>query len=204
MQNMPTKDELVAFEQDIATCYNDAMIRAPIHLYDDNEEQLIEIFKEVQENDWVCCSWRSHYQCLLKGVPPEQLKRDILEGRSMSLCYRKQKIVSSAIVTGILPIALGIALDIKRKNLNDRVWVFVGDMTSETGSMWETTKYARNHALPIKFVVEDNGKSVCTNTRKVWNAQKLTFENVNDDYVIYYRYKLDKWPHAGSGTRIQF
>lgn len=201
---MPTKEELVAFEQEIANCYNDAMIRAPIHLYDDNEEQMIEIFKEVQEDDWICCTWRSHYQCLLKGVPREQLKRDILEGRSISLCYKKYKIVSSAIATGILPIALGIAFDIKRKKQTNRVWVFVGDMTSETGLMWEATKYARNHGLPIKFVVEDNGKSVCTDTRKTWNAEKLTFENMNDAYIIYYRYKLDKWPHAGSGTRIQF
>lgn len=204
MKNSLTKEELIAFEQDIANCYNQALIRAPIHLYDDNEEQLIEIFKEVQEDDWVCCSWRSHYQCLLKGVPPERLKKDILEGRSMSLFYKKYKIASSAIVTGIIPIALGLAFDIKRKEQKNKVWVFVGDMTSETGSMWEATKYARNHSLPIKFVVEDNGKSVCTNTRKIWNMEKLTFENVNDDYIVYYRYKLDKWPHAGSGTRIQF
>ena len=29
------------------------------------------------KNDWVFCSWRSHYQCLLKGVPPKKLKKEI-------------------------------------------------------------------------------------------------------------------------------
>ena len=32
----------------------------------------------------------------------------------------------------------------------------------------------------------------------------LTFEDVNDEYVTYYSYKLDKYPHAGAGKRVQF
>ena len=80
MKNLLTKEQLVDFETDIANCFNNAMIKAPIHLYDGNEEQMINIFKNVEPEDWVFCSWRSHYQCLLKGVPQEQLKQDILAG----------------------------------------------------------------------------------------------------------------------------
>jgi TPP-dependent pyruvate/acetoin dehydrogenase alpha subunit len=63
MENLLTAEELVAFETDIANCFNNAMIKAPIHLYDGNEEQMIEVFKQIQPDDWVFCSWRSHYQC---------------------------------------------------------------------------------------------------------------------------------------------
>jgi len=77
-------------------------------------------------------------------------------------------------------------------------------MTSETGIAHECIKYARNHELPIHFIVEDNGKSVCTDTRATWNQKKLTYEGINDDYVTYYKYKLDKYPHAGAGKRVQF
>ena len=203
---MMTKEELIEFENHIATCFDDAQIRAPVHLYHDNEEQIIEVFRkhEIGKDDWVLGSWRSHYQCLLKGVPKEELKAAILQGRSISLCFKEYRVLCSGIVTGVLPIATGIALDIKRKGGLNRVYCFMGDMTSETGIAHECIKYARNHELPIHFIVEDNGKSVCTNTRETWNQEKLTYEGVNDKYVTYYSYKLDKYPHAGAGKRVQF
>ena len=201
-----TKQDLIDFETEIAACFDDAMIRAPVHLYNGNEEKMIEIFEkhEISDEDWVLCSWRSHYQCLLKGVPPEELKSAILRGRSISLCFKKYRVLSSGIVTGVLPIAVGIALDIKRRGGKNKVYCFMGEMTSETGSAHECNKYARNHELPIHFVIEDNGKSVCTDTRATWNQEKLTYEGVNDEYVTYYKYELSKYPHAGAGKRVQF
>jgi pyruvate dehydrogenase E1 component alpha subunit len=203
---MYTAEELIEFENEMAQCFNDARIKAPVHLYDGNEEQMIEVFKNnnIGPEDWVLCSWRSHYQCLLKGVPKDKLKQAILDGRSISLCFKEQRVLSSGIVTGVLPIATGIALDIKRKGGTNRVYCFMGDMTSETGIAHECIKYARAHDLPIHFIIEDNGKSVCTDTRATWNLEKLTYEGVNDEYVTYYKYALDKYPHAGAGTRVQF
>ena len=203
---MYTAEELIEFENEMAACFNEARIKAPVHLYDGNEEQMIEVFKKnnIGPEDWVLCSWSSHYQCLLKGVPKDKLKQAILDGRSISLCFKEQRVLSSGIVTGVLPIATGIALDIKRKGGTNRVYCFMGDMTSETGIAHECIKYARAHELPIHFIIEDNGKSVCTDTRATWNLEKLTYEGVNDEYVTYYKYALDKYPHAGAGTRVQF
>ena len=203
---MYTKEELIEFENEMAACFNAAMIKAPIHLYHDNEEQIIEIFKKhnIGKEDWVLCSWRSHYQCLLKGVPPAKIKKAILQGRSISLCFAEERVLCSGIVTGAIPIALGIAMGIKKRGGANRVYCFMGDMTSETGVAHECIKYARNHQLPIHFIVEDNGKSVCTDTRATWGMDKLTYEGVNDDYVSYYRYELNKYPHAGAGKRVQF
>jgi pyruvate dehydrogenase E1 component alpha subunit len=202
MKNLLTKEQLVEFETDIANCFNNAMIKAPIHLYDGNEEQMINIFKNIESEDWVFCTWRSHYQCLLKGVPQEIVKQDILNGKSITLCYPEHNIYSSAIVTGNIPIATGVALDIKRKGGTNHVWCFVGDMTSETGTFFENWKYAVNHDLPITYVIENNGKSVCTETSKVWNNEELYFANETRK-IIYYEYQT-KYPHAGAGQRIQF
>ena len=188
MKSLLNKEQLVAFETDIADCFNNAMIKAPVHLYDGNEEQMIDIFKNVNDEDWVFCTWRSHYQCLLKGVPQEQVKQDILEGKSITLCYPEYNIYSSAIVTGNIPIATGVALDIKRKGGSNHVWCFVGDMTSETGTFFENWKYAINHDLPITYVIEDNGKSVCTETDKVWNTNELYFAKETRK-IIYYKYQ---------------
>ena len=197
------KNDLIKFENDIATAFNSGRISAPVHLYSGNEEVLIKFFKKIKKNDWVFCSWRSHYQCLLKGVPPKILKKEILEGKSISLCFPEYKIYSSAIVGGVLPIAVGMALSLKRKKSRNKVYCFMGEMTSETGIAHETIKYSRNKKLPIHFIVEDNRKSVCTDTRKTWSQRKLTYDKSSDKYVTYYKYNL-KYPHAGAGKRVQF
>lgn len=197
-----TKEQLINFETDIAETFNNALIKAPVHLYDGNESQMIDIFKKIEDSDWVFCTWRSHYQCLLKGVPYEKVKKDILDGKSITLCYSDYKIYSSAIVGGSIPIATGMALDIKRKGGTNKVWCFVGDMASETGTFFENWKYSVNNDLPITFIIEDNGKSVCTDTLKTWNTEKLFFSD-EQRKVIYYKYET-KYPHAGAGKRIQF
>ena len=197
------KEQLIKFEEGIAEQFNAGKIRAPIHLYHGNEEHIINIFKKIKSKDWVFCSWRSHYQCLLKGVPENEVKDEIISGRSISLCFPKYNIYSSAMVGGSIPIAVGTALSLKRKNSKNKVYCFMGEMTSETGIVHECVKYSRNLNLPIHFIVEDNEKSVCTDSREAWNQKKLSFQNKNDDYVTYYKYE-NTYPHAGAGVRVQF
>ena len=198
------KEKLIKFEEEIATLFNEGKIFSPVHLYQGNEDKIIEIFKKIKSQDWVFCSWRSHYQCLLKGVPEEEIKSEILSGRSISLCFPEYKIYSSALVGGSLPIAVGTAMSVKiKKEKNVMVYCFMGEMTSETGIAHECIKYSRNLNLPIHFIVEDNAKSVCTDTRKAWMQKKLSYEGVKDKFVTFYSYN-SKWPHAGAGKRIQF
>ena len=75
----------------------------------------------------------------------------------------------------------------------------MGEMTSETGIAHECIKYSRNLQLPIRFIIEDNGLSVCTDTRAAWNQDRLTYESGKDPMIIYYRYKT-RYPHAGAGV----
>ena len=136
-------------------------------------------------------------------VPSAQVKTAILEGKSISLCFPEYRILSSAIVGGVLPIATGLALGIKLRGDKHKVVCFLGEMTSETGIAHECIKFSTQHRLPILFVVEDNEHSVCTPTRDVWNMPTLSYEARRPENVLYYRYR-SKWPHAGSGARINF
>tara|TARA_S200000501_G_scaffold378288_1_gene440196 strand:- start:577 stop:1185 length:609 start_codon:yes stop_codon:yes gene_type:complete len=198
-----TPKSLIEFEKKIGDLFNKRKIRAPIHLYYGNEKQIIKVFKNINKNDWVFCSWRSHYQCLLKGVSEKKLIKSILDGNSISMCFPENNLVSSAIVGGILPIAIGVALGSKLKKNKSKVFCFIGDMTSETGIAHECIKYATNFNLPITFIIEDNNLSVCSNTRQVWGQKKLSYEKSKNKKIKIYKYK-NKYPHAGSGKRIQF
>ena len=95
------RESLIKFEKKVADTFNAAKIKAPIHLHGGNEEQLIEIFKKIKSTDWVFSSWRSHYHCLLKGVPEDTLMSDIGRGRSITLMYPDFKVYTSAIVGGL-------------------------------------------------------------------------------------------------------
>lgn len=209
-----TPQDLIAFEEEVCTRFANKEILSPIHLDNANEEQLITIFREfVNEEDWVLGSWRQHYRALLKGVPRDQMMQAILEGKSISLCFPEYKVISSAIVGGILPIAVGIAMGIKRSGGTNKAVCFLGDMTSETGIFHECLKYSQNHDLPVLWVVECNHKSVCTPTLETWKAQDYTYRGEepvgggvfrHSGKVLWYEYE-SKYPHAGpGGQRIQF
>ena len=198
-----TVESLIAFESKIADLFNNGVIRAPVHLSDGSESSVIEIFKSVKTDDWVFCSWRSHYQALLKGVPASRVEAEIIAGRSIALCFSDFNFYSSAIVGGQVPIAVGAALSLKRNNQLGHVWCFIGDMTSETGIAQTAIRYSEKQDLPITFVVEDNGISVLTQTRDVWNSKSLRFEESSSSKILSYKYK-SKYPHAGAGLRVQF
>ncbi len=190
-------EELLTFEEEIADQFNAGKIRAPVHLAEGNEEPLIKIFKGIRSEDWVLATWRSHYHALLKGVPKEKVKDAILRGRSISLCFPEYRMLSSGIVGGICPIAVGLGWAIQEREADEQVYCFIGDMAAETGIYHECSKYAARHDLPIQWIIEDNGVSVVTDTQKSWGDKWLLPE------VTYYAYELTR-PHVGTGKFVRF
>jgi len=191
------KRDLMQFEEEIRQLFLAAKIRAPVHLSRGNEEPLIKIFKHVRRTDWVFSTHRSHYHALLHGIDKEWLRSEILAGRSMHINSREHRFFASPIVGGTLPIALGVAVAIKRKRSKRHVWAFVGDMAAESGIFHECTKYAARHNLPITFVVEDNGLSTNTPTQEVWGEAR------GKPDIIRYEHKR-VWPHQNVETWVIF
>lgn len=194
---MLTVQDLIDFEKDIADRFNRAEIPYPIHLSGGNEGVLLIIFEDFKKGDWCFSFWRNHYHALLAGIPPEEVRRQVMAGRSMTVCSPEHRFFASAIVAGCCSIALGVAWEIKRRSGSEKVWLFIGDMGAQTGAAMECYNYSKQHDLPILWVVEDNGKSVCTATKDVWPEYK----GIKPDY--YYKWEL-LWPHSGAGKRIQF
>ncbi len=188
---------LIEFEEEIKQLFLDGKIRAPVHLAIGSENPLINIFEKIKKDDWVFSTHRSHYHALLKGMDREWLKKEILEKRSIHIYNKKHKFFASAIMGGILPISVGVAMALKRKKVKNKVWNFCGDMTAEMGIFHECTKYAARHNLSIVFVVEDNGLSVNTPTQEVWGNNK------SKPKIIRYKYKR-KYPHQGCGSWVVF
>ncbi len=114
-----TPEKLKEFEKSIVELFNDGKLKSPIHLSGskDNkqEEALIKIFKDIRKEDWCFSTYRSHYHALLKGIPETWLKDWILDNKSIHVMNKEYKFVTSAIVAGCIPIAIGTAMAIKHK-----------------------------------------------------------------------------------------
>tara|TARA_B100000315_G_scaffold68720_1_gene62641 strand:- start:281 stop:907 length:627 start_codon:yes stop_codon:yes gene_type:complete len=193
-----TPRSLIDFETNVKIKYEKGEIKGPIHLAGNNEDELIEIFQYISDNDWVFVPWRNHYHALLHGLDPEKLLKSIVNGHSMGTNSVNPNFYSSSLVGGIIPIALGVSMALKIKKSDRRVWCFIGDMTMETGIFNEAYKYSKNFNLPIQWVVEDNNLSVHTPTVMAWGKK----QEVPDD-VIYYQYEM-KYPHHGTGKWVNF
>lgn len=187
-----TSADLIAFEREVAERFERGEIRGPVHLSGGNEEQLIRIFKEVPRDAWIFSAWRNHYHALLHGIPRDKVMAQIVAGRSMNLSFPEHRFFTSAIVGGILPIAVGVAAAMKRP-----VWCFVGDMTAMTGAFHEATLYARRQSLQITFVIEDNAMSTNSPTQDCWGNGKTPLKQ------RYYSYERTT-EHVGTGKFVQF
>lgn len=203
---MLTKEDIINFEKEIADIFATGIIRAPVHLRAGREEALIRIFKDhnIGDDDYVFGYWDSHELALLKGVPREELKQAILDGKSISLCFPEYKILCSGIVGSLMGTAVGAAWALKNQGKKGRVYIFCGDMSAETGIFHESVKYAYNFDLPVTFIVCDNGLSVMTDTRAVWGSEQPWFQSTKyEKNIIYFKYTND-YPHSGLGWKIKF
>lgn len=191
-----TADDLIAFEQEVIEAFRARKIAGPIHLSGGNEQQLIDIFRDVRPSDWIFSTYRSHYHALLHGIPRDRVMQQILTGHSMNLAFPEHHFYTSAIVAGCLPIAVGVAAACKRSENKRHVWCFVGDMAASIGAFHDAQRYASGHDLPITFIIEDNGLACDTPTERTWGGS----ERMNVECYSYER----QYPHVGVGEWIAF
>jgi pyruvate dehydrogenase E1 component alpha subunit len=188
-----TKEELIAFEDHIGDLYLDNKLPFLFHLSGGNEEQLIKIFKEIKPGDYVISNHRSHYHALLHGLPPETVEDRILNGRSMFIYDRDRNFFCSAIIGGTPAIAAGIALALKKKGSDQKVWCFIGDGTEDNGHTYEAIRYVDGYDLPCTFVIENNNRSVESTNEERWGS-KADYK-WDSPSVIKYQYEIT-YPHA--------
>jgi len=193
MRKQWTKEELIAFEDRIGDLYLDNKLPFLFHLSGGNEDQLIEIFKDIKEGDYVISNHRSHYHALLHGIPPEVVEQRILDGRSMFIYDRERNFFCSAIIGGTPAIAAGIAWALKRKGSDKKVWCFIGDGTEDSGHTYEAVRYVDGFDLPCTFIIENNNRSVESTNEERWG--KAADYQWNSPSVLKYHYDIT-YPHC--------
>ena len=167
-----TPDGLRSFVDKIAEHHDAGRLPFALHLPGGNEEQLIDIFSNINEGDYVLSTHRNMYHALLHGLPPEEVEEKILNGRSMFMFDRERNFYVSAIIGGPVAIAVGIAWALKRKGSDQRVWCFLGDGTEDTGHFAEAVRYVNGFDLPCTFIIEDDCMAVEAPKERRWGTNE--------------------------------
>ena len=195
---MMTKNQLIKFEDSIVNLFESGKLPYPIHFCGGNENQLIKIFKNIKKGDWVFSTHRSHYHYLLKGGNPAILRQKILNGESICIMDKTLNFFSSAIVSGVVSIAVGVAQAFKMANRGKgRVYCFIGDGAEDEGHTCEAIRYADGWGLPCTFIIEDNDLSVDTIKKERFGKNKMEWFKC----VKRYSYKR-KYPHVQTGKLV--
>ena len=190
---LPTKADLIAFEDRIKALWESGELPYLIHLCGGNEDQLIEIFREVKPGDWIFSGHRSHYHYLLAGGDPDRLEDMIRRGSSMFVFDKGLNFLTSSVLAGTCCIAAGVAHQLKAEKSPNKVWCFLGDGAEDEGHFYEAVCYVQGEGLPCEFVVEDNDRSVDTS-----RGGRGRYQVRWPDCVRRYHY-TPTYPHAGSG-----
>ena len=139
----------------------------PVHLSLGQEAVAGEIWQNIEPQDWLFSTHRNHHHALAKGISEQKLWDEIMglpsglnqgfagsQGVSDSSC----NFHASASVGGLVGVAAGTAYALR--GTGAIAVCCVGDGGTEAGVFWEAANWAALNALPIAFIVENNGMSV--------------------------------------------
>lgn len=197
-----TKEQLIAAKERIRQVFADGDLPFVIHLSGGNEDQLIRIFERIKPGDYVFGSHRSHYLFMLAGGTAEELESEVRAGRSMHLFRSARQgeahLLTSSILAGICGVAAGVAWSIKANpSSTAKCWCFLGDGSEDEGAFFESANFVEGWDLPCFYIIEDNGKSVDTETTRRRGPHLPIRERWQDyKHVVRYHYRLSE-NHCG-------
>ena len=188
----------------ISKKYSDQIFRCPVHLSIGQEAIAVGVSLNLNLEDKVISTHRSHAHYLAKGGNLFLMLSELIgsplgccrgRGGSMHIFDRSVGFMASVPIVGSsLPIATGLALAEKNLNLENIVVAFIGDAALETGAFYESLNLAAVKKLPILIVLEDNGYSTYSNKKVRWPENKKVKETV-EGMGLYYQ--------SGSGDDVE-
>lgn len=164
---MTFKERLRAFELKCQAHMSE--FRCPVHLCLGQEDVPAALHEVMLSEDWLFSTHRNHGHYLAKGGSEQKLWDELMGletgvngGWAGSQCYSDPLINfhSTALVGGLIGVAVGTALALKRQQRAGIVFCCIGDGATEQGVFWESLNAAALWCLPMVFICENNSYSV--------------------------------------------
>ncbi len=154
------------FEERCAELYTEEKIRGFLHLYIGEEAVAVGVMQCLTPEDAVLATYREHGHALARGMPMTTLMAEMYgkqegcsrgRGGSMHVFDAATRFYGgNAIVGGLLPLAVGLALADKLQGRPRVTACFFGEGAAAEGEFHESLNLAALWKLPVLFVCENN------------------------------------------------
>jgi pyruvate dehydrogenase E1 component alpha subunit len=171
------------FEEKSAEMYTKSKIRGFLHLYIGEEAVAAGVIDALNDDDPVLGTYREHGHALARGVDPRSIMAEMYgkvegcsmgRGGSMHLFDVSKKFYGgNAIVGGHLPLAVGMALALKKQQKKQLVCCFFGEGAAAEGEFHEALNLAALWNVPVLFVCENNLYAMGTALRYSHSVQEI-------------------------------
>ena len=128
----------------------------------------------LNEQDYIFPAYRDRALMHVRGMSVEEMALDYLarsgsssEGRNLPCHFSSRRLNVFSVTSPVgsqCPPAVGVAIGIQRAQPGAIVLCHIGDAATRQGEFYEAVCLAQQEALPILFVVEDNGYGISTPT----------------------------------------
>ncbi len=157
-------------EQKIESLFSQGLLRGTTHCCIGEEAVPVALSDLIDiEKDYLCSGHRAHGLSMMMTGKPETLLGEIMgkpfgmaKGLGGSQHVYNKNYFTNGITGGMTPVTAGIAFALKHENTDAIATVVFGDGAMNEGYVLESFNLAKEMALPVLFILENNGYAMST------------------------------------------
>lgn len=171
------------FEEKAGQLYGMGLIGGFCHLYIGQEAVVVGLEACTKEGDKRVTSYRDHGHMLACGMDANGVMAELTgraggysrgKGGSMHMFSREKHFYGGhGIVGAQVPLGAGLAFADKYKGNDNVTFTYFGDGAANQGQVYETYNMAELWALPVIFVIENNGYAMGTSVKRSTKSTTL-------------------------------
>jgi pyruvate dehydrogenase E1 component alpha subunit len=171
------------FEEKAGQLYGMGLIGGFCHLYIGQEAVVVGLEACTKDGDKRVTSYRDHGHMLACGMDANGVMAELTgraggysrgKGGSMHMFSREKHFYGGhGIVGAQVPLGAGLAFADKYKGNDNVTFTYFGDGAANQGQVYETYNMAELWALPIIFVIENNGYAMGTSVKRSTKSTTL-------------------------------
>ncbi len=161
-----------SFELKCVELYRQGHISGYLHPYLGEEAIAAGVCAAIGRDSYITSTHRGHGHCISKGAILKYMMAEITGkatgyckglGGSMHIsCRDDNNLGANGIVGAGIPIAVGAAMGLRVKGINQVAAAFFSDGASNNGTFGESLNFAAAFSLPVLFILENNHYAVST------------------------------------------
>jgi pyruvate/2-oxoglutarate/acetoin dehydrogenase E1 component/TPP-dependent pyruvate/acetoin dehydrogenase alpha subunit len=171
------------FEELIEQFFRHKQMHGTTHLSIGQEACQAGLALALRDGDWIVPTHRCHGYTLVRGTPERKMFGEMF-GSSDGICKglggsmhmtdaEHWNAGGSAVVGSGVPLAIGLAFALKRKQTGNIGVAIFGDGATSRGSVHESMNLASVWDLPVLFFCENNGYGMSAPTRQAVSAESI-------------------------------